>query len=320
MQAMPVPKRCLYCEDVGEWPQQSVGLAYADIRSWSPSQWTDRPELARALMAHGSSDLIAASVASTLADSVSDDSSTLDELRTFLNSSEAAGVPQDDATDETDSEKSEGGTNNDLFRIPFPQDARSGAPADPFRIANANADEKVKESDSGAKSRFTADDVLEGLRDSSEAIEPRTIRQSSPATKADASSTRSSATPGQTVAQQSQEMEERIFGKSPATTSQAAPQTILKPAAKATESESMFEEVTTQLENRAQEALNRAQDSLSEKPGGATKSSAQPSVGYIRDKAAESVPESAKSLLNGAASEVDKTATTPLIDFDPFLE
>ena len=160
-------------------PQQSVGLAYADIRSWSPSQWTDRPELARALMAHGSSDLIAASVASTLADSVSDDSSTLDELRTFLNSSEAAGVPQDDATDETDSEKSEGGTNNDLFRIPFPQDARSGAPADPFRIANANADEKVKESDSGAKSRFTADDVLEGLRDSSEAIEPRTIRQSS---------------------------------------------------------------------------------------------------------------------------------------------
>lgn len=299
-------------------PQQSVGLAYADIRSWSPSQWTDRPELARALMAHGSSDLIAESVASTLADSVSEDSSTLDELRAFLNSSEAASATQEHPTEKSDSEKSEGGTNNDLFRIPFPQDARTGALADPFRVANA--DEEVMESDSGSKSRFTADDVLQGLKESPEAMEPRTIRQSSPVTTANAASTRSPTTTGKSVAQQSQEMEERIFGKSPTTASQAAPQTILKPAANAAESESMFEEVRTQLENRAQEALSRAQDSLSETPGAATKSSAQSSVGYVRDKAAEMLPESAKSLLNGAAPEIDKTAKTPLIDFDPFLE
>ncbi|MFN9956620.1 MAG: hypothetical protein ACK55I_26265, partial [bacterium] len=54
-------------------PQQSPGLAYVDIRNWTPSQWTDRPELARALMAHGSSDLIAESVASSLAETVSED-------------------------------------------------------------------------------------------------------------------------------------------------------------------------------------------------------------------------------------------------------
>ncbi len=66
-------------------PQHSLGLAYADIRNWNASQWTDRPELARALMAHGSSGLIAESVADSLADSVSSESATMDQLRSFLN-------------------------------------------------------------------------------------------------------------------------------------------------------------------------------------------------------------------------------------------
>ena len=90
--------------------------------------------------------------------------------------------------------------------------------------------------------------------------------------------------------------------------------------AKPNESESMFEEVTTRLENRAQEALNRAQEGLTEKAGTVTESTAKSSAGYIREKATELVPESAKSLLNGASSGAGKPGTTPTIDFDPFLE
>ena len=122
-------------------PQHSVGLAYADVRNWSPSQWTDRPELARALMAHGSSDLISESVANSLADIVTEENSTLDQLRSFLDQSVQDGVKSDAANlnEIPTSSRKQAGTDADpddvLTRIPFPQDARNTVIADPFRVA-----------------------------------------------------------------------------------------------------------------------------------------------------------------------------------------
>ncbi|MCA9061271.1 MAG: hypothetical protein KDA85_22310 [Planctomycetaceae bacterium] len=65
-------------------PQQSLGLAFADVRQWNATQWTDRPELARALLAHGSSDLISESVSNTLNDAVSAEGLGLDQLKSVL--------------------------------------------------------------------------------------------------------------------------------------------------------------------------------------------------------------------------------------------
>jgi hypothetical protein len=65
-------------------PQHSLGLAYADVRDWNAEQWADRPELARALVAHGSSGMIASSVAENLADSITSENSTLDQLKSFI--------------------------------------------------------------------------------------------------------------------------------------------------------------------------------------------------------------------------------------------
>jgi hypothetical protein len=55
-------------------------------------------------------------------------------------------------------------------------------------------------------------------------------------------------------------MWERIAGPSSGGSSSTPKTTTTKPATKPSETDSMFEEVTTQLENRAQEALNRAKD------------------------------------------------------------
>ena len=293
-------------------PQQSVGLAYADIRSWSPSQWTDRPELARALMAHGASDLISESVTNTLADSVSEENSTLEELRAFLNKSES-GKASEGASDRPD-QSATGSSgdpdkktpDNDLFRIPFPQDAKTEDPADPFRVARTAAKEQPLPTPG---SRFSTADVLEGLND--DPAQKSTIERTAatpPATTA--------AKSGKSVAEQAQEMENRIFR----TGSKAVGKPLSESGSNSDAAESMFEDVSTQLENRAQEALNRAKQVVSEKTDAAAAGSAGSSEGFIRSQLKEVIPDSAKSPLNGDSGETAKPATSILKDFDPFLE
>ena len=293
-------------------PQQSVGLAYADIRSWSPSQWTDRPELARALMAHGASDLISESVTNTLADSVSEENSTLEELRAFLNKSES-GKASEGASDRPD-QSATGSSgdpdkktpDNDLFRIPFPQDAKTEDPADPFRVARTAAKEQPLPT---SGSRFSTADVLEGLND--DPAQKSTIERTAatpPATTA--------AKSGKSVAEQAQEMENRIFR----TGSKAVGKPLSESGSNSDAAESMFEDVSTQLENRAQEALNRAKQVVSEKTDAAAAGSAGSSEGFIRSQLKEVIPDSAKSPLNGDSGDTPKPATSILKDFDPFLE
>jgi hypothetical protein len=312
-------------------PQTSIGLAYADIRNWSPSQWTDRPELARALMAHGSSDLIAESVASTLADRVSEDTSTLDELRDFLNGTkkELSSEGEIEFPDLTapratkpidDAEKSD----NDLFRIPFPQDAKTKAPADPFREARSADKSESLASDAG--SRFSSDDLLNDVRESTfNEVTERPSASSTvtpPKNSATPSTSSTNAKTTKSIAEQAREMEELIFGKAPPASSSGAKAAAPtpKPIPKPSETDSMFEEVTTQLENRAQEALSRAQDAVKNKTSSAVENSTNSSLNFVRDRAAEMVPEAAKSMLNGSGSVTEKVSSSPLLDFDPFLE
>ncbi len=327
-------------------PQLSLGLAYVDIRNWTPSQWVDRSEVARAVMAHGSGDLISESVATTLADRVTEDSSTLDELRGFLNSAKAKKpsgsddenivLPADDADSESGKKE---GSDNDLFRIPFPQDARTKAPADPFREAKAEDKVNAVQPDSSgrshsamrsaspASSRYSSDEIMDGFEEAAHfEEEPR-----KPSGSSTDSSTSKSSKSEKTVADQANEMWERIAGQSPASASATpktpSPKTNPKPATKPTESDSMFEEVTTQLENRAQEALNRAKETTKEKAVSTVEQGSQSSSNYVREKAAEILPDSAKSLLDKAAGASGSgTGTTgnsnpaSVLGFDPFLE
>lgn len=129
-------------------PQHSIALAWADVRTWTPSQWTDRLELARAAMAAGATDLIADSVRIPLQEEVSESAATLDELRGFLNSTRdrlrertdgravegkrpgrLASAADDLELDHEDYEDSESG----LIPLPGEVAVADTAPADPFR-------------------------------------------------------------------------------------------------------------------------------------------------------------------------------------------
>lgn len=307
-------------------PQHSVGLAYADVRNWSPSQWTDRPELARALMAHGSSDLISESVANSLADSVTEENSTLDQLRSFLDKSKQDGV-NGSAGGLLEIPTSTGKPvelpsipDDDLTRIPFPQDAKSKSAADPFRVAQSpvvlpDAAEDLPRP-VGA-TRFSASDVIEGLREDVDgridSFTAYSTREPIPASSVPAA--------GQpTTAQQAQAMEDRIFGSSnSAGNSSATDQTSA--------SGSMFEEVSTQLESRAQAALNRAKEAAANKAGSVLNGATSASDSYARRRIEEFTPESVKSIIKSSTADgtaqTDNTSqvTGSLLDqFDPFLE
>ena len=310
-------------------PQHSVGLAYADVRNWSPSQWTDRPELARALMAHGSSDLISESVANSLTDSVTEENSTLDQLRSFLDKSVQDGADNN----------AEGllnipastlkqlnlnpGADDDLTRIPFPQDAKNEIAADPFRVAQgtnppaAPAPGVQSISPVAGTSRFSAADVIEGLRedvgsrvDSVSAAAPQSaIAKKAPGT---------TAMDARTTSQQAQAMEDRIFGRSTGSSTSAAQ---VPDSAGTSTNDSMFEEISTQLENRAQAALNRANGAVATKAGSPASEAAASSSGYPRQRMEQSAPDSAKSTIkSGAVGNTPQSSDALLDRFDPFLE
>ncbi len=334
-------------------PQQSLGLAYTDIRSWSPSQWTDRPELARALMAHGSSDLIADSVASTLADTVSEDSHGLDELRSFLNETrtkveesadELLTIPQnDDSADASSSKKSKSSKGSEVVGIPFPRDAKSEPPANPFRPRTdddeeptvpgtmaeaggpstdvASRSETPIQSKPSAKkgSRFSADDVIDGFEDLDT---PTSSRPSGTNPKSSASSKSSSS-----VLEQGRKAADLLFGdESSSSTSGSAgassnkgstAKPVKKPAEPQGESESMFEEVTSQLETRAQDALNRAQEAARTRVSSAAEGATKSGSSFIRERAEQVLPDAARELLKTTGGESSSSATET---FDPFLE
>ncbi len=308
-------------------PQHSVGLAYADVRNWSPSQWTDRPELARALMAHGSSDLISESVANSLADIVTDENSTLDQLRSFLDKSaqeggqvNAAGLLEIPASPlkpaNKDSEADDG-----LTRIPFPQDARNTVVADPFRVARSPETAAAvvpNPSRPAAASRFSAADVIDGLRDDvnnpADSLSASAPRSTAPKMASETAASDTAATAKPTPTQQAQATEARIFGSLNSTPPASNPSA-------SSDGDSMFEEVSTQLENRAQAALIRAKEAAAEKAAGTVNGATKSSESYVRKRVEEAAPDAVKPAIKDSASEnAPKPAGSLLDQFDPFLE
>ncbi|GAB5441760.1 MAG: hypothetical protein Fues2KO_21090 [Fuerstiella sp.] len=106
-------------------PQPSLGLAYVDVRDWDAEKWADRPELVRALVANGSTDLVASSVAQDVIDSTVSDESTLGQLREFLNSSATATEESAPAFNGFGADEENHDTFDEMFRLPFPQEARN---------------------------------------------------------------------------------------------------------------------------------------------------------------------------------------------------
>ena len=311
-------------------PQHSIGLAYADVRNWSPSQWTDRPELARALMAHGSSDLISESVAGSLADSVIEENSTLDQLRSFLDKSTQDGASNSGAglleipASTLKALKPDSEPDDDLTRIPFPQDAKKEVITDPFRVAQVPetpASEQPGIPRPLGTSRFSAADVIDGLRDDASTridVFTATPQTTTPQKTSPGATPGSITTSNLTIAQQAQAMEDRIFGSS---AGKAESATATKSKATTATSDSMFEEVSTQLENRAQAALNRAREATVSEAQKTANDVAGSTGGYLRQQVEQAAPEAVKSIINNAAASNGTPSTGALLDqFDPFLE
>ncbi|MBL8818071.1 MAG: hypothetical protein JNL58_18740 [Planctomyces sp.] len=314
-------------------PQHSLGLAYADIRNWNATQWTDRPELARALMAHGSSDLIAQSVADSLADSVSAESATLDQLRTFLNKAsdgtevkdvETFKIPGIEPLRSEDSAPS----GFEGLKVPAAEARRPNA-ADAFRVAGSDAATVPAPRE---KSRFSADDIL-GAEESPFNEVPSETSSKNPGAPAGASG----AVPSSV--KESKSFTDAVFGPSASTGGASAsgatsagtaagtnPSRSTQPttgsgSSSTAKAAAPFEDVTADLESRARSALSRAQSSLQGKASETTSAVREGSGQYVReqlktatDAAAESVSAAVKS--NTSAETLEALQGK----FDPFLE
>ena len=188
---------------------------------------------------------------------------------------------------------------SDPFRTARRPDSAAAAVSDPVRPA--------------VPSRFSAADVIDGLRDDvhnpADSLSPSVPRTTAPKTTSD-----TAASVKRTPAQQAQATEARIFGSLSSTLPPANSEA-------SSDGDSMFEEVSTQLENRAQAALNRAKEAVADKAGSATNGATKSSASYVRKSMGDATPEAVKSVIKDSASEnVGKPAGTLLDQFDPFLE
>ncbi|MCH2212755.1 MAG: hypothetical protein MK110_15735 [Fuerstiella sp.] len=104
-------------------PQAALGLAWADVREWDIQKWSDRPELARAAVSHGSSGLISESVAGEIKNSLETDSGTVGHLRSLLNGS--LSVDFDAPVFGPEDPPEFGNIQEDRLAIPFPDEAAS---------------------------------------------------------------------------------------------------------------------------------------------------------------------------------------------------
>lgn len=302
-------------------PQQSLGLTYSDIRGWPADRWQDRPELARAILANGSGELIADSVSGSLRDTLNENTATLDELRGFLERtrprSRSTVRPEENTFVRTEKPVVESTPGPNDRAIPFsavtPRPLPAGkTPADPFR--KASPPEKT--------SRFSDIDVQQSLTGSSR----KATEQPAPAASA-----RPAASPENPAAalirQQAEELEKRIFGdstatESPPTRSGLPPQSGTLP---------VFEDVTASLDEQARSLLEEArqmrvasadgdQQTASPEPAKAAASMLQ----KVAENAAAALTEFVRSPAADEQHQPESAADTevdlPPAGFDPFLE
>jgi len=288
-------------------PQHSVGLAYADIRNWEAEDWLDRPELARALFAHGSSDLISESVTASLADSVTSDNATLDQLRQLLDDGPALSTGDFLSVPDSEAPGTEQ-SGDEMFAIPFPTAARKPE-TDPFRIADADERESTRPSASGQRTPSRGDSTLSAPYRSEDAGR-RSVTERNQSTP---STTGRSATQRDAAA-----VEELIFGRDDDSGTGSARQ---NPTGDTWTNASPFEDVTSELENRARTALQRAQSSLEESAQESATDAANAADRFIRgglESGASAVfgsgtTDTSRQLQNEAANQFRS-------NFDPFIQ
>lgn len=302
-------------------PQQSLGLTYSDIRGWPADRWQDRPELARAILANGSGELIADSVAGSLRDTLTENTATLDELRGFLDRtrprSRNSPRPEDNTFVRTEKPVVESTAEQNNKAIPFsavtPRPLPAGkTPADPFR--KASTPEKT--------SRFSDTDVQQSLTGSD---------RKSPLPPPPAGAARPAASPENPAAalirQQAEELEKRIFGDSSDTES-TAPRSGLPPQ---TSTLPVFEEVTASLDEQARALLEDArqmrvasvadnQQTASGEPAKAAASMLQKVAENAAAALTEFVRSPAPDDQQQPAPAADTEDELPPAGFDPFLE
>jgi len=316
-------------------PQQSLGLTYSDIRGWSADRWQDRPELARAILANGSGELIADSVAGSLRDALTENTATLDELRGFLDRTRPRNSTRNAENTFVRTQKPVVENNPDPNERPIPFTAVTPrplpggkTPADPFR--KANPAEK--------SSRFSDTDVQQGLTGAATPILPQTP-PAKPARPENAPESPAAAL----IRQQAEEIEKRIFGDSKPETP-AAPRSGLPPQ---TSTLPVFEEVTASLEEQAHSLLEEARqlrvaDATSAAPAHTTDQPASATASALQ-KVAEQAAAALTQFVRSPHDSTEETtpfttaestpihapasqpltppaATLPPAGFDPFLE
>lgn len=283
-------------------PQASLGLSYADVRGWDAARWADRPELVRALVAHGSTDLVAGSVAEAAIDGISEENSTLDQLRSFLNESAAnpganGGPAAPGGFLEIPDNVGTGDTLDELFTLPFPRDARNQFPG-----SGLAREEPAKNTTIARRQLPDINEVLGSggnfspgsAASANTAASPNSVTSANAVTSAGAVDSESfgSVVPATSAASETELLEEALFGDDSA-------------ASKMDDEDDgfgVFEDITSTLENRAEQALNRARSGFQQEAGRAVTESADSVSRYVRESVGESFSESVSGMFTETPS------------------
>ncbi|MEQ9411927.1 MAG: hypothetical protein RIK87_29705 [Fuerstiella sp.] len=312
-------------------PQPSLGLAFADVRNWDAETWADRPELVRALVAHGSTDLVSASVADSVVNAVKSETGTLDQLRSFLNTPapENAAVGSEDGSgflripDTGPAEEAGDDVMENLFTLPFPQDARKKSAADRLS-AHSDAADKTRLVQRDLPS---IDDVLSaGVGDPAPTNSTRTDSGQTNSGQTDSGrASLSTGRPEPIAAARPEFME-----TSPGTMSAAEETELLEgmlfgddePGGEADSDveAGVFEDITSTLESRAEAALQQAASGVSREAGQAVTDSVRSMNRYIRGKATESLPAAANMFSDEFRSDFMPESVSPQNELPPALK
>ena len=299
-------------------PQHSIGLAFVDMRNWDSSKFADRPEVTRALVANGLSDLVVGTVTDDLMNSVSSES-PMGQLRGFLNGSADDSKPDSlfDADNFMGIRKDATDSNNlnadDLFTIPFDRDARSRTTA-PEIAQPTSARTTVAQ-----RAREAMNDVFNSASPASTGFEE----------VPDDSFRRSSSTPppaNPPATDEASLLEDMLFGNG---STQTPPRATSKPQTPASDF-GIFEDVTGALEDRADQALQRARTGFRNEVNRTIQDSAGATERFTRGTIRNALPGSVSSMFPDDLSQPTRSATTtPAVPdaiqalqngFDPFID
>lgn len=298
-------------------PQPSIGLAYADVRQWGTEEWADRSELAQAIIANGSTDLITGSVTEELTQSLAPEGSTLDTLRQLMdetnsssgtesrsNSSGFLSIPQDN---ESATESS------DLFSIPFPQDARESLNGSTAARGNDFTQEPA--TNVARRELPSIEDILGESSNKPTSAPPSTPTQQTQAVKKLPSSFDPVA--------ETEAMEDLLFGNDDGP---AEPTSSTRNAVSG-----MFEDVTSEVQQRTEQTLGRVQEEFQYQTRQKMNETANSVDEYVRDRVRNAVPDSVSSMFqqDGSAQPsqqpTQKRSIAPAWQaiqdgFDPFIK